>query len=72
MNSSGKPLCEPRFHGDDLLHCGRTVLKRDPRANQEDRCPGGLFICADCADDFGKFLEEAYNARAQDKEWETT
>jgi hypothetical protein len=70
MSSPGKPLCPPRFHDDALMHCGRTVLERDPRTNKEDRCPGGLFVCADCVDDFCDFLEGAYNARARDKEWE--
>ncbi len=62
-------LPTPALGGYTFL-CGRLVLRRDPRNNLEDRCAGGLFVCADCVEDLCKLMEEACNARAVDKEWE--
>ena len=64
-------LCAPYISRDgDLYRCGRTVLERDPRGKPEDRCPGGLFFCSECIEPFLEFMNEAYNARAREKEWE--
>jgi hypothetical protein len=63
---SAGDLCESRFYEDlGWVKSGRVVLERD-RAGPE-ACPsygGGLFICGDCVEIVGEFMDRAYDARA--------
>jgi hypothetical protein len=62
--SQERRLCPPRERDGDTFLCGRTILERDPHKRREDGCPGGLFVCEECVDDFCDFLRRAYDARA--------
>ncbi len=61
--------CSGRVYDGEFYACGRTVLYRDPHKRREDGCPGGLFVCADCVEPFGEFLDKAHDAKAVREEW---
>jgi hypothetical protein len=69
MIPASPQLCPGRVYDGEFYACGRTVLYRDP-AKKEGGCPGGLFVCGSCVDDFGDFMKVAYDAQAVRQEWD--
>ena len=63
-------LCPPRWIAGEPYICGRAVEDRDPHANREDGCPGGLFVCADCLAPVVDLVRRAQDAKAIRQEHE--
>jgi hypothetical protein len=61
--------CTPSTVGGRSFVCGRSAAARDPRADREAGCPGGMKVCAECRDVVVSFLREAHDARAVREEW---
>jgi hypothetical protein len=61
-------MCPPYHQDGRVYRCGKTLGEQDPETNG---CPGGVAVCDECMEVVCGFLDDAYNARARRKEWES-
>jgi hypothetical protein len=56
--------CTSSTVGSRSFACGKSAADRNPRADREEGCPGGLKVCGACKDIVGQLLRKAYDAKA--------